>query len=240
MRVLWPAPGDVDPVELYAPGAGDGRPWVRVNMIASVDGATAVQGRSGALGGPADHDVFLVLRSLADVIVVGAGTVRAEGYGPVRLPEDRQAARLAAGLSPVPAIAVVTRSGRLDWSSQLFTESAVPPLVITSAAGAAALPADAPVEVLVAGDDDVDLAESVRQLGERGFSSALVEGGPTLNGQLVAAGVLDDLCLTMAPVLVGGTSSRIVAGPAPDSPLPLRLAHLAEGDGLLFTRWLRT
>ena len=219
MRRVWPAPADdVDPADLYGVPL-DAERWVRVNMIASVDGATAVAGKSGALGGPADRELFLLLRSLADVVVVGAGTVRSEGYGPVRLPDALMAAREADGRRPVPRLAIFTRSGRLDRSSPVFATDP-PPLVLT-------------------GEDADSLGRAVTGLAEEGLRSILVEGGPTINGQLVAAGVVDDLCLTVSPSLVGGVSSRILAGPdLPDGPVPLRLAHLAEDRGLLFSRWL--
>ena len=147
MRQLFPTAGDVDPADAYGRLAalGPSRPRVRLNMIASVDGAASLQGRSGALGGPADKALFATLRSLADVVLVGAGTMRAEGYGPARLSDDARARRRDWGLPPVPPIAVMTRSCRLDWSARFFTEAEQRPLVVTVASAAAAL---APPSVL--------------------------------------------------------------------------------------------
>ena len=147
MRQLFPTAGDVDPADAYGRLAalGPGRPGVRLNMIASVDGAASLQGRSGALGGPADKALFATLRSLADVVLVGAGTMRAEGYGPARLSDDARARRRDWGLAPVPPIAVITRSCRLDWRARFFTEAEQRPLVVTVASAAAAL---APPSVL--------------------------------------------------------------------------------------------
>jgi riboflavin biosynthesis pyrimidine reductase len=191
-------------------------------MVASVDGATAVAGVSGSLGGPADKRVFDALRSLADLVLVAAGTWRAEHYGPSEVP-----------------VAVVTRSCELDWEAPFFTEPATRPVIVTIAdapAGSlerAALVAD----VIVAGEGDVDLTRALVALGERGASSVLAEGGPTLNGQLAAAGLLDEVCLTLSPKIVGGTSKRIATGPDLPTPSAMTLRSLCEADGLLFLRY---
>jgi len=228
VEVLYPSDGPrraVDPAALYADPArrrpGRARPWVLANMIASVDGAVAVDGRSGPLGGPTDRAVFSVLRGLADVVLVGAGTVRAERYRPPRRPELR--------------VAVVSRRLDLDWSSDLF-RSGRAFVVTTTEAG----PVPDHVEALRAGRDEVDLAAALGELGRRGGEVVLCEGGPSLNGALVVAGLLDELCLTVAPLLVGGTSGRVAVGPA--APLQgLAVAHVATADdGYLFLRYLRS
>src|SRR5207237_703238 len=124
-RALLPQPSDaVDLEAAYAVGDGapHGRPFARINMISSLDGAIAVNGRSGLLGGAGDRQVFHVLRSLADVILVGAGTARAERYGPARIDPEIQERRRARGQTAVPPIAVVTRSCHLDWSAPFFTD----------------------------------------------------------------------------------------------------------------------
>jgi riboflavin biosynthesis pyrimidine reductase len=241
MRQLYPvARDDVDPATVYGdlPAAGD-RPWVRLNMIASVDGATAVQGLSGGLGGPADHRVFAVLRSLADVILVAAGTVRAEGYGPARLPAPVVEARVARGQATVPAIAVVTRACRLDWQSPFFAGTASRPVVITSAA---ADPADRRragevADVLLAGDDAVDLRLALHLLADRGACSVLAEGGPTLNGALASAGLLDEVCVTLSPALVGADAKRILAMADLPAPIAVSVQSVCEDDGYLFLRY---
>jgi len=223
MRRLFPDPLDpVDPAGVYGdpPRTGPGgRPGVRLNMIASVDGATTVAGVSGGLGGGADHDLFALLRSLADVVLVAAGTARAEGYGPSRVP-----------------VAVVTRSCRLDWEAPFFTAPVARPIVVT-VAGA---PPDAlarAAEVVVAGDRDVDLAVALDALGGRGHRAVLAEGGPTLNAQLAAAGLLDELCLSLSPRLVGGAAKRILDGLEVPGTTPLRLCSVCEQDGFLFLRY---
>jgi riboflavin biosynthesis pyrimidine reductase len=216
-----PDPTDLDPSQLadaYADvrrARHDGRPWVMVNMIASADGATTVEGVSGGLGGPGDRAVFSVLRALADVVLVGASTVRAEHYGPPRKAGQK--------------VAVVSRSAELDWTAALFT----------SGAGIAVLPedgADVPVPTIRGGRGDVDLAAVLRQLDGQ---VVLAEGGPTLNGRLAAAGLIDELCVTLAPRLLGGRAKRIVVGPPAVEPTTLELAHLLEEDGFLFCRYVR-
>lgn len=241
MRQLFPVAVDaVDPHDVYAdlPSA-NGRPAVRLNMIASVDGATSVDGVSGALGGPADHDVFFAMRSVADVVLVAAGTVRAEGYGPAELPAETRDARQRNGQTPVPAIAVVSRRIDLDWRSSFFTDAAVRPIVLTvEAAPDAQLSQAAEVaDVVIAGERDVDLRQALDAIGERGAHSVLAEGGPSLNAQLAGAGLLDELCLTLSPSVVGGSAKRIVNGPALDPRSALSLRSVCQDDGYLFLRY---
>jgi len=224
LRQLFPETIDgVEPLDVYRDlPVVEGRPALRLNMISSVDGATAVEGRSGGLGGPADRKVFAALRSLADVILVAAGTVRAECYGPGNVP-----------------IAVVSGSLRLDWNTPFFTAATHRPIVVTSGRAPAEgiEQAEAVADVVVAGDAEIDLVVAMAQLGERGFAHVLAEGGPTFNGSLVAAGLLDELCLTVAGVLVSGDAKRILAGPPLQPPPDLRLRSVCEEDGYLFLRY---
>jgi len=239
MRELYPNPAtDVDPVERYgaddrgAPG-GD-RPWVLVNMIATVDGATAIDGRSGGLGGPADKVVFGAIRAVADVILVGAGTVRAESYGSPRTPPG--------GGAP-PRLAIVTRSLDMDLTSAVFTDAPADrrPIVVTTERSDAARRRDleAVAEVMVAGDDDVDVGLALSKLAAQGAQVVLCEGGPSLNGHLVAADALDELCLSLAPIVAGGSSPRMAHGLAPPHVTGLRLDRVLESDGMLFLRYVR-
>ncbi len=224
VRQLFPEPADpVEPLDVYRDlPVVAGRPAVRLNMIASVDGSTAVEGRSGGLGGPADRRVFAALRSLADVVLVAAGTVRAEHYGPAALP-----------------IAVVSGSLQLEWDSPFFTAADRRPLVVTHRRAPAdeAMRASKVADVVVAGETRVDFVRAVELLGERGFRHVLAEGGPSLNGALAGAGVLDEVCLTVAPVLVSGEAKRIVAGPAVAPPPLLALRSACEEAGYLFLRY---
>ena len=239
MRELYPAVvEDVDALERYrrderSKGAGDG-PWVVVNMIATVDGATSVEGRSGGLGGPADKVVFGAIRAVADAILVGAGTVRAEQYGPPRTPPGRD--------TP-PRLAIVTLSLNIDPSARVFaaTEDGSRPIIVTAARSDASRRAalSEVADIVVAGDDDVDLRRAIRAIGERGARVVLCEGGPSLNGHLVRADLVDELCLTLAPLIAGGDSPRLAHGKGAPVIHPLRLDRIIEGDGLLFLRYVR-
>ena len=240
MRRLLPDPApSVDIIEAYAPLEPlSDRPLVRCNMISTFDGAIAVNGRSGLLGGQSDRSVFTVLRSWADVIVVGAGTVRAENYGPVRLDESFRERRRARGQLSVPSLAIVTRSGNLDWSTALFTESESRPLVITTSDGAAETRArgEKVADFVPAGDDRVEVSAALAALHQLGHRSVLLEGGPGLNADFVAAGLLDELCLTLSPRLVAGAGPRLFAGPELMPPAEAQVDQLLEEDGFLFFR----
>jgi len=242
MRQLFPEATDVDPIGAYGRLAGaGGRPGVRLNMIASVDGAASLAGRSGALGGPADKELFATLRALADVILVGAATMRVEAYGPARLDDAARDRRRQWGLAPVPPIAVVTRACRLEWDSPFFTEAEQRSIVLTTSAAAPADRAAAAevAEVIVAGDDGVDLALALAALGGRGYDNVLAEGGPGIAGQLAGAGLLDEVCLTVSPMLVAGGAGRILGGVALDPSSGLELANVLTAEGYLFLRYLR-
>jgi len=241
MRLLFPAFADeADMAEVYADMPHqDLRPAVRLNMIVSVDGGTSWNGVSGALGGAADKALFGVLRSLTDVVLVASATMRAEHYGPATLAPEIQEARRRRGQSPVPRIAVVSRTCQFDWSSPFFTAATHRPIVFTVSAASdenRARAADV-AEVLIAGDEDVDLTHAVTELGARGAQSVLAEGGPTLNGQLARAGLLDELCVTISPLLASGDAKRIISGSTLDVLEPLRLRSICEDEGYLFVRY---
>jgi riboflavin biosynthesis pyrimidine reductase len=233
----------VDLVELYGrlPAVAPDRPATRVNMIASVDGAASAGGLSGALGGTGDKAVFATLRSLADVILVGSSTMRQEGYGPARLDLLAQQWRLESGLTAVPPIAVLTAACRLDWDAPFFSEAVERPLVVTVATADVADRARAAevADVVLAGDDRVDIAAALAGLGGRGFTNVLIEGGPSIITQVAAAGCLDELCLSVSPTLTGGGAGRILAGPPLEVLDPLRLCSIVEDDSFLFLRYRR-
>jgi riboflavin biosynthesis pyrimidine reductase len=191
---------------------------VRANMIFSLDGAASLHGRAGPLSGPVDQQLFLALRAYADVVLVGAGTARAENYGPVRLSD---------ALDEPPPIAVVSQSGKLPHS--LFAEPGQRPMLITSSAAAADLhfEADARPDVLIAGDSAVDMTTAITALHSRGMRRVLCEGGPTLLDELVLRGLIDEMCVTIAPKLAGTGQSATSAG------LPQLPAH----QGYLFLKY---
>ncbi|MFI2345593.1 pyrimidine reductase family protein [Streptomyces sp. NPDC019443] len=223
-------------------GAGAaGRAWLRANMVSSLDGAAQHEGRSQLISSDTDMRIFGTLRGLADAVVVGAETVRLEGYRPARARDAFAERRAAAGQGPAPAIAVVSASLDLDYSLPLFAEPLVPTLVLT---GAAAPPdriraaEKAGAEVVIAGDGPgVEPARAVQALAQRGLVRLLTEGGPRLLGQFVAAGVLDELCLTLSPMLTAGDAQRIAGGPALAVPERFALASVLEEAGFLFTRY---
>jgi riboflavin biosynthesis pyrimidine reductase len=248
VRQIYPPGRGGEPPDLaalYAYPAGLDRAWVRANMIESADGAAAVDGLSGGLSGPGDRAVFGVLRALADVILVGAGTAREEKYQPARVRPEW--AGLRAGRPAAPPIAVLSGGLGLDLAGPLLSSTAGGPapdartIVLTSAAAdpdlSTAVAAHA--DVIVAGERQVDLAAAVTALAGRGHRRILAEGGPHLLGQLVAAGLLDELCVTVSPVLAGGQAGRIIQGP-PGSGAPARLdlAHILTDEDYLFCRYL--
>jgi riboflavin biosynthesis pyrimidine reductase len=198
------------------------RPWIGLCMVTSLDGSVSVDGTSGGLGNANDLEVLLTLRDLADIVLVGAGTARGEGYGPPRTPGKR--------------IGVVTNSGRVDLDTDLFT----------SGSGFLIAPQSADidesrVQVIRSGDDRVDLAAGVARLHEVLASVRYVqaEGGPSLNGALLTADLIDELDLTVSPRLVGGNGPRLTTG-ALETERSFELAHLlADDDGFVFSRWVR-
>ncbi len=224
---------DVDQIaSLYAyPDAG----LVRANMVTSLDGAVTASSRTEPISGPPDKYMFGLLRALADVVVVGAGTVRAEGYGPGRERTEFAHLREAAEQTPAPTMAVVTRSGQLDPTSSLFTEAKTRTIVMTCEMAATdridALANVADIEVC--GEHDVNLAVAHERLRARGLQRVLVEGGPRLLGDVVMAGLLDELALSISPLVVGGEAGRIVATPSLILE-HMKLRALLEADDFLF------
>ncbi len=218
--------------QLYAYPEGD-KPWIRTNFVSTLDGAAYDEsGKSGSLGGEVDTRVFALLRSLADVIIVGAGTARTERYGPVGAEEIDGDLRARLGLAPVPPIAVVSR--RLDIPDALRDQLLI---TTTDAPGLIALQDE--MDVLAFGEGVIDWPAVLAELASRGLTRVLCEGGPTLHGTLVAQDLVDDLCLTIAPVLAAGAAPRIAHGPEAVTH-HMQRAHVLDADGVLLTRWLRS
>jgi len=241
VKRLWPPPlpaeidRELDDAALAAHYAWPEGPAVsvRVNFVSSLDGAVTVDGRSGGLGTAADKAVFGLLRELAEVVLVGAGTVRAEDY--------RGARRPTRGRPTPPPIAVVTGSADLDPASRLFTDTTVPPLVLTLESA----PAERRKALAEAGGEVVVLPRLtpdalLAELGGRGLTRVLCEGGPSLLGALQAADAVDELCLTLSPLLAGGDAGRIAHGPPGAPARAMTLVGALRADDALLLRYRRS
>lgn len=227
MRLLLPQPRELAPqdlLDLYDPGDG---PHLRAGFVLSTDGGIAQDGSSRPLQSPADEAVFHALRAVTDAVLVGAGTVRTEDYGPVRPRPDGQAWRAARGLPGQPPLVVVSRSLDLDPQARCF---AGPCVVVTCAAAAGR---DRFPDVIVAGDGEVDVADAVAQLRGRGLTRLLCEGGPQLLTALTASDLVDELCLTHTPRLLGPAPGLLTTPMTRE----LALQHLVEDDGVLLARY---
>jgi riboflavin biosynthesis pyrimidine reductase len=240
MRQLLPTSvDDVDLRAAYAYPSSLDQCWVRANMVSSVDGAATVDGKAGGLSGAKDQQVFALLRGLSDAVVVGAGTARIEGYRALKVKDAHAAARAALGQRLAPVLVIVSARLELDPDSKMFHDGAEKTIVVTPASS----PADRRVllaevaEVVVAGDELLDLGVALDALTERGLPRVLCEGGPTLLADVAAAGRLDELCLTIEPRVLGGEARRILRGASVDE--SLELAHLLEDEGTLFARYVR-
>ncbi|MVU77500.1 pyrimidine reductase family protein [Nocardia sp. ET3-3] len=236
-----------DLVEMYAYPVEPSAPYVRVNFVTSIDGAVTVDGRSGGLGTPADKKVFALLRDLADVVLVGAGTARAENYGAAHTDSELRKRLHREGLGgdadgTPPRIAVVTHGASLDPASKLFTDAGARPIILTTTAAPAEHKKrliDAGAELIEAGEDDCTITAVRDALEGLGLRRVLCEGGPSLFGQLIAAESVDEVCLTVSPQLVGGIAGRIAMSPNA-LPTPMRPRHLLlDTDGTILTRWER-
>ncbi|MBT2273566.1 pyrimidine reductase family protein [Rhodococcus qingshengii] len=237
-RSLYPAHAHGRTLHDFYADAPEG---VRVNMVSSLDGAAAFGGRVRPISNPADHQLLRSLRAYCDVLLVGAGTIRAERYGPVTLDAELRRYRREQGYSP-PPVAVVTNSGNLPWGAALFTAEGPHPIVITTAHGAARCGPDVQsvVDIVVAGDDYVDPVAMIEGLRDRGLRRVLCEGGPALLSTLVAHDLVDDMCFTLSPTLTGPQPiAGQITAPALDVPQTLRLRHvLLEGE-YLYMRYQR-
>jgi riboflavin biosynthesis pyrimidine reductase len=238
------APTVAELAQLYAYPASPQRCWVRSNFIASLDGGATADGKSAGLAAAGDKELFRLMRELADVIVVGAGTVRIENYGGAQLSAAARQARQMRGQDEVPPIAIVTQSGRLDRDMLVFTKTEIRPLVLTCSAAAAETSvrlggiADV-VDCSGADPATVDLATMLSTLASGGMPRVLTEGGPRLHSAFIEEDLLDELCLSLAPVLVGGQARRIATGPGRVL-TGMRRAHLLADDaGYLYARYVR-
>jgi riboflavin biosynthesis pyrimidine reductase len=237
MRWLLPDPGP--PTDLEQAYGWPAPRWVRGCMVMGLDGSYAGEdGLSGSISSATDRRVLGQIRRYADAWLVGAQTVRAEQYGPVRANPEAAAVRVASGQAPVPTLAIVSASCRFDWESAAFTDSDSRPLILTTAASDPADRAQAArwCDVVVAGEQRVDPGDALQVLSERGLTRVTCEGGDALLSAVIRAGLLDELDLTLSPMLTQAPRS---ARPGPPIQVGMRLAHLMEDDGHLFARYVR-
>jgi riboflavin biosynthesis pyrimidine reductase len=211
------------------------RPFVYVNMIETLDGRSAIDGRSAGLGDEADLEMLLELRAMADAVLIGTGTLRAEGYDRLVRSEERRARRRAAGLADDPVAVLLTRRFDVPWDTGLFQAPEQPVLVYSGVGGE---PPDVPAPVEVARLADPTPAAALADLRARGVLALLCEGGPTLHGALHAAGLVDELYLTLAPLLTGdeGDSGIIAGGRLPDL-VRLELLWVRQAGSELLLRY---
>jgi riboflavin-specific deaminase-like protein len=241
VQLLHPERRPTSPAELASglrlgDHAGPGRPYLALNMVSSLDGKAAIDWRTKGLSTELDRQLFHHLRTQADAVMVGAGTLRAERYGRVTKTEELRDKRVAEGLARDPLAVIV--SGRLDLPADLPILNDPAQRVVIATASDASLPGLGPqVEYARVADDLPLLMARLRE--DHGVRSVLCEGGPTLNSHLLAAGLVDELFLTLNPKLVGGAAAlTIAAGRELVDPAELALVSVAEGDGDLFTRWV--
>lgn len=231
---------DGELIEAYATDRS--RPCLRLNFVSSVDGAaTAADGYSEGLSGAADKRVFNLLRMMCDALLVGAGTLRHEGYNAIRLDARRRAWRLEHGLSEYPTLVVVSRSLNLDPKQAAFSDAPVRPIILTTEVSPPER-REALAEVayvLVYGEVDVDLAAALGVLHSLGLEQILCEGGPHVLAALSGADLVDEMCLTLSPLLAGPGAGRITEGGPEHPPRPLALKHVLESDGALLLRYTR-
>ena len=224
----------------YAPPRQD-KPWLRVNFVSSADGAVEIDGRSEGLSGSADKRVFKVLRARCDVLLAGAGTVKVEQYRELVLNKSRRQWRRDHGLPELPVMAVVSGSAQLDPTARIFTQAPRRAIVICAA--------DAPsdriaalsdvAEVIAVGEGSVDFTAALAALHQHGLKQVLCEGGAITFGHLVAHDLVDELCLTMSPLLAGPGAARISAGEVRSATRRMSLQHTLHESNNLMLRYLR-
>lgn len=226
---------------LYAdvafPEPPDERPYTYLGMITSIDGAATIEGRSGGLGGEGDRAAFRRLRETCDAILVGAGTARDERYRAPRADDDVRERRRERGLEPVPTMVLITRRVDLDPMTDLFTQNEIRPIVLTTQQAEVPSGLEDVTQVVRAGGADVDLRAGLAELRRWGIGYLLCEGGPSLNRSLLAADLVDELFVTVAPKLVAGSGPGITAGDALDPPRRLELISASEHESELLLRY---
>lgn len=242
-RLLPPPVVEVDADDAYRDSRPmvDGRPWLMMNMISTIDGATEIGGVSGPLGGPGDKDIFGTIRTLPDIILVGSATAMAERYTPPSSSVSTKARRLSNGAWPVARVAVVSRRLNFDLTLPVFTRPDQRPIVVTTEdADPTGLDRVAKhADVLQCGIGSVDFAEALHQMATLGATVVLSEGGPSINGALINEDLVDELLISISPLVGGGDSEGIIHGAILQQPQQLVLRHVLTEDHFLFLRYVR-
>jgi riboflavin-specific deaminase-like protein len=243
LEELFPGRGAVDVARAYADLrlselASPDLPYVIANMVVTADGRATLAGRTQEISNDADRELFLTLRTQVDAVMAGPGTIGIERYGPILRSAERRERRRDLGLAPVPLAVTASRSMELPVDAPLFQDPDSRIVVLTNSGRERPdVPAEVTVERIPGAE--LDLVAGLTRLAERhSVRSLLVEGGPTLLASLVAAGALDELFLTLAPKLVGGSGEiGILEGAAPAIPLDLELRSLLREESFLFLRY---
>ena len=242
-RLLPPPVVEVDTDDAYRDSRPmvDKRPWLMINMISTIDGVTEVGGISGPLGGPGDKDVFGTVRTLPDIIIVGSTTAVAENYTPPSSSVSSKARRLSGGAWPVARVAVVSRSLNFDLGLPLFARQGQRPIVVTTEdADPTRLRQGAEhADVLQCGRVVVDFSEALHRMADLGAKVVLSEGGPSINGSLIAQDLVDEVLISISPRVGGGESGGIARGVVLDQLQEFVLRHVLTEDHFLFLRYVR-
>jgi len=239
LQRIYPRPGETTPEDLISrldlgSRAPAQRPYVVANMVASLDGKAVADGQTRALSSAVDRALFHQLRTQVDALLVGAGTMRVERYGRVPKSDELRAKREHEGLEPEPLTVIV--SGRLDLAPDLpLLQAHGAPVVIATGAQHELEGVAADLAYLRTGSDLPVMLARLR--AEHGVRSVLCEGGPTLLSFLMAAGLVDELFLSVSPQVLGGSGLTIVGGRVLPEPLGAELVWLCEASGELFGRW---
>lgn len=240
LRMLLPEPRATSVADLLAgfdpaAAAPAGRPHVYTNFALTVDGRATIDGRSGTIGSAADTALLVGLRMRAEAVMIGAGTLRAEGYGELIRDPDKRAQRERDGLAPEPLLVIVSQRLAIPWSAPLFTEGAGSVVIFTAVEGEAPETAT-PVDV-IRHPGGVSLAAMLATLrADHGVRALLCEGGPTLHADLLAAGLVDELFVTRAPRIAGGPGPGLFTG-LESGVRDLDLVWLCESGGELYARY---
>ena len=238
-RRLLPSPADIDDAgqleNFYELPAGR---HVRADFVVSLDGAAEIGGKSEPLGAPADRQAFMAMRAVADAVLVGAGTVRAENYGGIVVSAEVSQRRAARGQHRPPPLVVVSRRGDLDVGAKVFNRE--PPILMTTRRALSDRPELAEVaDAVDCGEEDVDLHRMLDELADRGFERVLCEGGPSLLNSLLSEDLVDEMCVTISPLIAGPDRRHLSGGHPFEEPVRFRLEALLEGDGMLIGRYRR-